>query len=53
MTDRYWLDRYRDNYSIIIDRLRQQKVLAVVTDPVDGERLVRLLNEDEQKKGTQ
>lgn len=51
MSERYWLNCQGRSYDVV-DRLRQpQEVLAVVTDPVDGERLVRLLNEDEQKKG--
>lgn len=49
--ERYWLECTREGYEVI-DCLRQsQEILAVVKDPVDGERLVRLLNEDEQKKG--
>lgn len=47
--ERYWLECTRGNYEVL-DRRQLSAVVARVDDPVDGERLVRLLNEDEKRK---
>lgn len=57
--ERYWLsgpiaviEAYQRIYRHrVLDRIRQpQDIVAVVDDPVDGERLVRLLNADEKRR---